>query len=500
MLIGLGALLCVAIAAQLPALADDCGGIPCKCYNCAPDEPTSRDRDDVPPSPPAEDDGPSAEEIAAQRLKALSDRLNGVLNDLRTYDVPNVSDLFTAPVPGSLEQLGLRVDRLYVEAASFSRKRNWQFEDNEKTLNDRAATITTLSAEIARMQASVATGPERLKDAEVLRDAKVAKADAEEYVAHVFSGNAHSVEQDFLTARGNSLWTIWELLPADKKGAFAEAMHHADGFPAYALQPPHEAPVVAPAGVSPVAATGVARDMVGMTPRAQPINGSIEDKLSAFKDVKDVLAYLTPLIAAQEERLSALGPQVVDLKKSHEALWNDVHSLDSPIEQAAAMADEAEKRFLAAQINEKISAENMLRLAGAAVVWAHVRNEVVVPAIESVLESNGLLGGVKGVELLDRIRKSPQDFIPKVGPLKDLPRLIETGEKVLGVEQNMESFALAATEANAEAGTAQSDPLVEHLFSRLNEQGLGIMRTASEAMDGPFGRIAQTLMQRAPKE
>ena len=79
----------------------------------------------------------------------------------------------------------------------------------------------------------------------------------------------------------------------------------------------------------------------------------------------------------------------------------------------------------------------------------------MVPQIETILEENGLLNGVKGIEMLDRIRTSPQDFLPKVGPLKDLPRLIETAKKVVGVEENMEAFALAAAATNAQVGTAE---------------------------------------------
>jgi hypothetical protein len=206
MLIGFGGLLISEIVVLLPAWTYDCEGTPRKCYTCDPDRPNSRDRDD----PPAEDDRPSKEEVAAQRLNSRSSRFNAVLCDLRNHDVPNISDLFSAPLHGSLQELSERVDHLYVEAASFSRKRNWQFEEN---------------------------------------------------------------------------------------GAFGDAVHHADGFPAYAMQPPYKAPAVAPADVNRIAATGEIKDFIGMTPRAQPINGSIEDKLNAFKDVKDVLDYVISRIA-----------------------------------------------------------------------------------------------------------------------------------------------------------------------------------------------------------
>lgn len=51
-----------------------------------------------------------------------------------------------------------------------------------------------------------------------------------EYVAGTLRGKASSVERDFLTARGGSIWAILVLRPADQKSAFGDAVHHADGM------------------------------------------------------------------------------------------------------------------------------------------------------------------------------------------------------------------------------------------------------------------------------
>jgi hypothetical protein len=192
--------------------------------------------------------------------------------------------------------------------------------------------------------------------------------------------------------------------------------------------------------------------------------------------------------------------EVEELRRQQDSLKEQLSAIESPLETANALADEAEQRFLAAQIAEKVSAGNALRLAAAAVVWEHVRDAVVTPQIETILQENGLANGVAGLEMLNRIRNSPQDFIPKVGPLKDIPRLIETAKKVVNVEENMESYALAAAEANAQVGTAESESLASQLFAGLSQEGIEIMRTASEAMDGAQGKIAQALMQRAPTQ
>jgi hypothetical protein len=62
----------------------------------------------------------------------------------------------------------------------------------------------------------------------------------------------------------------------------------------------------------------------------------------------------------------------------------------------------------------------------------------------------------------------------------------------------MESFALGAAGATGQIGTAESDILVGHIFHGLSKSGTDIMRTASGAMEGIQGKVAQVLMERAP--
>jgi hypothetical protein len=234
--------------------------------------------------------------------------------------------------------------------------------------------------------------------------------------------------------------------------------------------------------------------------KPQPVNGTIEDKLAAFDDVKRNLAYTSNLLPAHERDRPALLEKIAELRRQNDSLTEQLSAVESSIAAANALVNEAEQRFLAAQIAEKVSAGNALRLAAAAVVWEYVRDAVVAPEIEKVLQENGLANGVTGLEMLNRIRNSPEDFIPKVGPLKDIPRLVETARKVVRVEEDMESYALAAAEANAQVGTAESESLAAHLFAGLSQEGIDIMRTASGAMDGAQGKIVQALTQRAPAQ
>ena len=449
-----------------------------------------------PSSGPASGPPPVSPEV--QRLIDLNGQFATLLGELQRYQIADIDDVYAAPPPTSLDELASRIDRVYVEAYFQKERRYWEFE---QFTNLQAYLMPELREQIGVLESKLASAPERLKDAETRRDEVVAKAEAEERTAGVLNGNVVAIRGDPLATRSSAVGPILELLPADVKDQFSSATTRHEADPAYAIEEPARAAAAAEAQPQEPAPLNPRHEsVVGPVEKPQPVNGSIEDKLAAFDDVKTILAYTSNLLPSHERQRPALLEQVAELRRQKDALTEQLSAVASPIEAANALADEAEQRFLAAQIAEKVSAGNALRLAAAAVVWEHVRDAVVAPEIEKVLQESGLANGVAGLEMLNRIRSSPQDFLPKIGPLKDIPRLIETAKKVVGVEENMESYALAAAEANAQVGTAESESLISHLYAGLSQQGIEIMRTASEAMDGAQGKIAQALMQRAPTQ
>lgn len=438
------------------------------------------------------------------RLKEQTNRYYDLLHDMHNFSVPDIRSLYGAGPPESLNELTRRIDLLYVESAFHKSRSYWRYEKNLKELTEFPSVITGFRADIAKLEEQLVTAPERLKNAEAARDRQVARAKSAESVAWNLRNNAAFVEMDLWTARAGPMWSIYKLLPEDRKDAFHAEMKKADTFSVYARDKLPEAVPVAraqPRAAHVVASTGdYIGKHLGPQHKPSPVAGSVEVKLQAFNDLKEVLGYISPLMPSQEKRLKAYREQTADMRTHYDSVYARLQAYESPLEKAQVLADDAEKRFLAAQVNQKISATTLLRLAAATIVWDHVKNKVVVPNIERVLRANGLLKGVRGVALLDKIQNRPQDFLPTVGPLKDLSRLIETGKKVLAVEESMESFALAAAEANAQRDTAASESLSKHLFMSLGKQGTDIMRTASGEMEGPMGKIAQTLMERAPKK
>ncbi|MEO8419743.1 MAG: hypothetical protein ABI457_00990 [Hyphomicrobium sp.] len=445
--------------------------------------------------------GPPSVSPKVQLLTDLNGQFAILLGELQRYQIADIDDVYVAPAPTSFDELASRIDRVYVEAYFQKERRYWEYEQFN---NLRAYLMPELREQIGLLESKLASAPERLKDAETRRDEVVAKAEAEERTAGVLSGNAVAIRGDALAKRTSAVGPILELLPADLKDQFSSVITRHEEDPAYAIEEPARPPAVAEAQPQQPAPLNMSHEsnesLTGPRQRPQPVTGTIEEKLAAFDDVKKNLAYTSSLLPSHEQRRPALLEEVAELRRQQDSLKEQLSAIESPLETANALADEAEQRFLAAQIAEKVSAGNVLRLAAAAVVWEHVRDAVVTPQIETILQENGLANGVAGLEMLNRIRNSPQDFIPKVGPLKDIPRLIETAKKVVNVEENMESYALAAAEANAQVGTAESESLASQLFAGLSQEGIEIMRTASEAMNGAQGKIAQALMQRAPTQ
>jgi hypothetical protein len=106
---------------------------------------------------------------------------------------------------------------------------------------------------------------------------------------------------------------------------------------------------------------------------------------------------------------------------------------------------------------------------------------------------------VKGLALLNQLATNPAELLPPGGVFTDLPRLFETQQKVLGVEENFEDYALQAASALANGSEKPNQFLIESLFETISDEGLEIMRTASGTLPGSQGDIARALLQHAPK-
>ena len=433
----------------------------------------------------------------AARFSEWSRRLDVLLDQLRSYEVFGANDLYDMPAPASLNELIARIDRVYVETAFYKSKRYALYENNSAYLFSAPARLSTLRTQNRTLEMNLASAPERLRNLEAQRDQIVARAKVQEYLAWNFRNNVGVVEYDLRVARRSTIDPILDLLPADRKAAFREAAIRGEKLPGYAIQPLLEAPP-AIAQIKPTIA--VRPIPIQSFRRGSPFAGSIEAKLNAFADLKRVIDYVDEIIPSQEKEVAAFEQQEKDLRETHDSLWQRFQAYESPLERAEALIDDAERRLGYAQINQRISAENLLRLAAATILWNHIKENVVIPQIERVLEENGLLESVRGIAFMDKLRRRPQDLLPKIGPLKDLPRLIEVSKQIVMIEENWELFALAAADATGRIETAESDTLVVHIFDSLGKSGVEIMRTASGAMEGTQGKIARALMERAPEE
>lgn len=486
-LLGIVFLLCAPAMAQTEPTGVDVGCSPTVANPCGSSSPSTNN----PPPAPAID-------YEAARFNDWRRRFDVQLNQLRSYHVYGAGDLYDMPAPANLNELNARIDRVYVETAYYKSMRYARYESNSAYLISAPAKLSALRTQNRALEMKLASAPERLRNLEAQRDQIVARAKEQENLAWYLRNNTGVVEDDLVTARRHTIDPILELLPAEEKAAFRVAAIRGEKLPAYAVQPLLEL-TVAPT-IAPLTVTMGRPFVVQAYQRGLPFAGSIDAKLNAFADLKRVIDYVDEMIPSQDKEVAAFEQEESDLRKTHDSLWQRFQAYESPLEKAEALVDLAERRIGYAQINQRISANNLLRLAAATILWNHIKENVVIPQIEQVLEKNGLLESVRGIALMDKIRRNPQDFLPKVGPLKDLPRLIEVSKQIVMIEELWEMYALAAADATGQVGTVESDTLIIHIFSSLGKSGLEIMRTASGAMEGTQGKIARALMERAPEE
>ncbi|TRX03229.1 hypothetical protein [Flavobacterium gawalongense] len=444
------------------------------------------------PQPPVYN--PPSIDDEAMRLNDLTSHFNALLGQLSVYEIPNIGDLYSAATPSTIDDLRQRVDHLYIETAFYKERRYWKYEKNTEDLIYVRNILPELRSKNITLKDNLNTAPERLKKAEVQRDQILEKVYIEEHIAYYLWNNAEIMEYEMVQAKADVKWTIYELLPNDRKVAFIEAI----GGCCFKFK--QELPVIPIKVVAQILPTPIRATASNFEPYLKPrsIEGSIEVKLKAFDDLRTVLNFVSDKIPSQEKSLAVFVKEIVPLRKNNESLLERLQTYESPLEKAQELISDAEQRILTAQVNQEVSAKNLLILAAGTFTWNQIKNDIVIPEIEKILKKNGLLYGLKGMAMIDQIRKNPQKFIPKVGPLKDIERLIETEKKVLSIEENFESYSLAAANANAQIGTKESDKLVEQVFLSLGKQATDIMRTASGSIEGPLGQIARVIMERGP--
>lgn len=447
---------------------------------------------DEPPAPT----GPAApgSEAPAPSPTALEDakrKLATLLEELRPLRRPVVRALAEAAeaesmaaVFGRLERLGfgLEYDRQYVDARR---------QELLGGARDPSAYATRLRDDVARLAQESAEARDRLAAAQGdVERARTSLANAE----RVWKPVRAAEEAAAARLEKHSDRTLRMLLPllppADRQAleAVASAPRAPGAFAPWPLRGPSDFVPAIAGRPNPIRA--------GRPELPARLQGDVDQRIATCRERRDRLLAAS---RAYEEARQAVADQR-DLLAQRDTLARDLALAVATADDLTREGRRLTSELFRATENGPTSASNALGLAAATLVWDHVQARVVMPAVEAFLDANGLLEGKNAVDVMLRLKDHPEDLVPKVGALRELPRIIETARRVVEVETDFEVWATLAADALARGDTKPDPGLVEDLFRGVDRKGVAIMKAAADADDGVLGKLTELLMDRAPKE
>lgn len=449
-------------------------------------------REENAPAPQAD---PVAEE--ARRLAAAATAYRKTLAVLQAHRVlSRAAAQAGAPAPGSLAQLSARLDRLYVDAATWKRLLQ---EEHDFNRNGERGYV-----DVARQFADAEAGYRKETEAAVARRAaaeaelpvKAALADAQEKRARVWHNNEEVLKEPLFERIDKVRGLLVPLLPVDERKALRAGL-------AKRAWPAGHDPVAATPNPGPSATTPVelarGEQLKVKAPGRAP-GDSVEKKQEALDALAASLDQLRPAVLAQRQALAPARQNLLRARAGMDAEIDRMKAAEDAAKAAVVAVKSAERRAKEAVENQRRSASNALKLAAASLVWDEIHDRVVLPRVEEFLEANGLLGGLKAVEAMKKIHENPESLIPDKGVFKGMPRVIETARKVAALEEHWEGWMTAAI---AELGSGKSvvDPaLARRLFFSTDREAVEVAKTAAGQNGGTLGKLMTILVEKAPRE
>lgn len=335
--------------------------------------------------------------------------------------------------------------------------------------------------------------PAKIGQARNTMEQRKRSAESELSYERYFSSRESLSSQLASAYEAKSVWTLHNLLPAQERDTFLKKIQDTPlpiGFrtmPGLESTNPSD---IATATSMPEIAKPIPSDFVHIATPSTP-----EACIESIEDMRGALADLGMAVESQNRRLEPLRAKAQELagekymlQKKHAPLSATLANLEKDIRGYSKIAEEALH-------NQYVYAQNTLKHAATALVWDYVYEKVVKPELIAILEKNNLPTGIEVVEVLNKIRETPEDLIPRLGPLRDMPRLISTMRLVASIETEFEDWATRAAEALAQPGNQSAQLLSKELFPYVDKKGLEIMKTASDTMDGAAGRLAQLIIE-----
>ncbi|MFO0934803.1 MAG: hypothetical protein U1E39_19125 [Planctomycetota bacterium] len=457
------------------------------CPGCA--SAVGSDEPPAPTGPAAPGNVPPAASPTA--LEEANRKLTALLEELRPLRRPQVRALSEAAAADSmaavfarLERLGfgLEYDREYVETRR---------QELLGGARDPATYAARLRDDVARLTTEAAESRDRLAAAQAdLAQARASLAREERAWKPVRAAEEAAAAR-LAKHSERTLRTLIPLLPPEEREALERVASAPRAPGAFAPQPRR-----GPSDFVPVIAERPNPIRAGRPGLPARLEGDVDQRIATCRERRDRLLAAS---RAYEEARQAVADQR-DVAERRDALSKEVALTVAAAGDAAREARRASSELFRELENGPVSASNALQLAAATLVWDHVQARVVMPAVEAFLDANGLLEGKNAVDVMLRLKDHPEDLVPKVGALRELPRIVETARRVVEVEADFEVWATLAADALARGDTKPDPGLVEDLFRGVDRKGVAVMKAAADADDGVVGKLTELLMDRAPKD
>lgn len=442
---------------------------------------------------------PPAAATGTADLPALNARLQTLLGQLLPYNIPHLDEIAAAPAPATVAELDGRLDQVYVATAAETARRIASYDSNLRALTDERVRYEAARVEEPKLERDLAAAPAQLKAEETRATELTTRAATAERIATALRDNAAAMEEIFTTARGSAINSVYYLLPAAQRVAFYNGTQKNANHPAYANLPTVDSDRAAKAGAAPAKSPAPQAAAATAAPPA-PFGGTIDEKFAAFEDKLRALRNLAALLPPQEKQLAAARELADAQAGKNDALTAKLAEFAAPLARYATTAAEANDRILNAEVNQKISAGNLLRLGTSALLWTYLREHIVAPQMESFLQENRLARNLKGPALLDAITQQPNNFIPRSGNFDKPESLGALRRKLLDIEPGMDVWAGVATEAFVAGKISAGPGLTARFFKDLDKEGVAVLRASLDMLDAPQKKLATALLARAPAD
>ena len=431
------------------------------------------------------------------RLSALSPKFFGLAKEMDELGVRFSKAYRSLPPPKTIEELQTLLQQLHGDAARHKNRLASDLEQNRRDFERIPQNIASLMGSIDRLNMELQELPAKIDRAQETMETCKRTAETEMTYERYFASRESASAQIAAESEAKSVRTIQFLLPADQRDAFLAKLRDTPLPPGFRAQPALEfvnRADIAQATRIPEIAGPAPSALIQVTTPSTP-----EACIESLEDMRGALADLGPAVESQNRRLAPLrekfqqlGNEQYALQRKHSPLSAKLMKLEKDIDGYAKIAEEALH-------NQRIFAQNTLKHAAVALVWDYVYDNAIKPELTAILENNNLHTGMEMVETLKKIRDNPEEMIPRLGPLRDMPRLITTMRLVASIEPEFENWAARAAEALAQPGNQTAQHIAQELFPAIDKKGLEIIKTASDSMDGTVEQLAQAIARHAPK-